>query len=151
MADPLSIAFGVIPLVGVACKSYATVHKKISTFAHYSNTVARFKKQLKLQRRVFENEVHLLLRSAIHDDATIRQMRADLDHENWSDDKLDQEFSDRLGENYQPCLDIVEAVDAGLEKLQQKLGTFDSELKKHRLKVFLFVEFVLSHLCVDHF
>jgi len=141
MADPLSIALGVIPLVGVACKTYAALYKKISTFSHYSNAVARFQKQLKLQRRVFENEIHLLLRLAIHDDATIRLMRADLDHENWADGELEQVLRDTLGENYQPCFDIIEDIDAGLAKLQKKLSFFDSELKKHQLKVSPLLEY----------
>jgi hypothetical protein len=134
MADPLSITLGVIPLVGVACKSYAAVHKKISVFSHYSSTVARFQKQLKLQRRIFENEIHLLLRLAIHDDATIKLMRTDLDNQKWADDELDQDLRNQLGENCQPCLDIIQEIAKGLDKLQEKLGAFD-ELKKHQLKV----------------
>ncbi|KAK3988278.1 hypothetical protein QBC44DRAFT_105218 [Cladorrhinum sp. PSN332] len=133
MADPLSITLGVIPLVGVVCKSYAAVHKKFSTFSHYSSTVARFQKQLKLQRRIFENEIHLLLRLAIHDDFAIKLMRTDQNHENWADDELDQDLRDQLGDNCQPCLDIIQEVERGLTNLQEKLGVFD-QLKKHKLK-----------------
>lgn len=86
-----SVTLGVFPLVCVACKSYAAVYEKLSTFSHYSRRVVHLQKQLKVQRRIFENEVYSLLLSAINNDATMVLMRKDPGHGNWADNPIDQE------------------------------------------------------------
>ena len=133
MADPASLALGIIPLVGVAVKSYATVYKKLSTLIHYSATIKRYQKRFKFQRRIFENECHLLLRLAIPDDGAIGLMKADPDHSNWTDDSIDNDLKQHLGENYEPCLDIVRDIRKALDVIEEQLQSFDA-VGKYQLK-----------------
>ncbi|KAM7194208.1 hypothetical protein V8F33_007354 [Rhypophila sp. PSN 637] len=132
MADPASLALGIIPLVGVAFKSYAAVYKKISTFVHCSTKLQRIHKRFKFQRRIFENECHLLLRFAIPDTATINSMKTNPDHENWSKKTIDDELKQQLGANYELCLEVVHDIGSALSWLQDQLRGFDA-LQRHQL------------------
>jgi hypothetical protein len=132
MADPASIAVGVIPLVAVAFKSYTAVHSKFSTFVHCSNRVAQFQKRLKFQRRIFENEGHLLLRFAIDDEAVIASMKRNHSHEKWAESEVDEKLKQKLGDNYQDCLEIVQDTKKALDSIQEQLDAFNEFIKYQR-------------------
>ncbi|PVH71685.1 hypothetical protein DL98DRAFT_503310 [Cadophora sp. DSE1049] len=124
MADPASLALGVIPLVGVVIKSYKEVYSKLKTFRHCSSTVQRVQKKLKFQRRVFENECHLLLRFVLDDDSVVADMKSDSDHDNWKDKGLDRQMRERLSQNYKACLQIVEDIRSAIEGMAEELRCF---------------------------
>ncbi len=134
MADPVSITLGVIPLLGIAFKSYAAASKKISTFIHYSTTVARLQKKFRVQQRIFKNECHLLLQSALDDDA-IQAMTDNLDHRNWTNEEIDGNLRDHLGESYDCCLDIIHEIQTAVGNVEKQLDRFLNAIAKFQVKV----------------
>lgn len=125
MADPVSITLGVIPLIGAAIKSYTVVHKKFTTFVHYSSKLRRFQKRFKLYRRVFENECHLLLRFALDDEAVTDLMRADLAHKTWTDSSVDNSLKRQFGDNYESCIDTLQDICKAVDDIAEEFGSFD--------------------------
>jgi hypothetical protein len=134
MADPISITIGVIPLVGIAIKSYSAVYSKLKIFRHYSAKVSRVQKKFKFQRRIFENECHLLLRFAIEDDDIIASMKTDPTHECWRKINLDEKLRSRLDENYESCAEIVKDIHKAVNDFEEELRCFEV-LESHRGKV----------------
>lgn len=136
MADPVSVSLGVIPLIGITVKSFTVVYKKLSTFIDYSSTVKLCHKKLRRQRRMFENECHLLLRFAIDDDTNIGLMRVDTNHPDWANDSIDLKLRERLGANYETCLESVLDIQGAISEIQGHLNCFDV-LQDCRLEVSL--------------
>jgi hypothetical protein len=61
MAEPVSLAVGLAPIIGGMVKSYKVVHNKFMLFAHANREAHRIRRKLKLQCDVFVNEIEKLL------------------------------------------------------------------------------------------
>lgn len=131
--DPASLALGVIPLIASVVKSYRVIYAKLMMFRHYSSHVQRIQKKFKVQRRIFENECHLLFRFAL-DDSTIAAMKLDPSHPNWSDQDLDDKFRSHFDQNYESLLEIVREVREAAEDMERELGYF-AVLEEQQKKV----------------
>lgn len=131
--EPVSLALGVLPLLGGAIKAYKSAHKKFKVFRHYSREIARLRKHIDRQRQFFVNESHLLLRAAIDDEAIIESMLEDAEHARWRSKWLESRLREHLAKNYAVCQDIVIEIEAAMGDLQQELRCFDElALQRHK-------------------
>ncbi|KAH8702245.1 hypothetical protein BGW36DRAFT_290100 [Talaromyces proteolyticus] len=126
MTDPVSLVLGITPLVVGAINVYSTIHAKFKTYRKYSREILRLNRQLEIQRRVFLNECHFLLRLVVTDERTIWAMLSNTRHDEWASRSIDQQWRRYLDENYDTCLKIVEEINEKLEELGVKFNHFDS-------------------------
>lgn len=76
---------------------------------HYSEAVKRIWKSFKVQRRLFENECHILLLFVLDGDK-VRLMKHDSNHGGWGDDAVDAQLRDEIGESYECCLEVIQDI-----------------------------------------
>ncbi|RNJ56426.1 hypothetical protein D7B24_007262 [Verticillium nonalfalfae] len=119
------LALGIVPLVGLVITSYKAVAINLKTYRHYSKKIKRFQVALSVQRSVFENECHLLLRLVLPNDDAIDKMMADPGHERWTDPGLDDAIARWLGKNLEAYKGSVEACHEALCELEEQLRGFD--------------------------
>ncbi|CRK18870.1 hypothetical protein BN1723_012245 [Verticillium longisporum] len=119
------LAIGIVPLVGLVITSYKAVARNLKTYRHYSKKLKRFQVALSVQRSVFENECHLLLRLVLPNDDAIDEMIADPDHERWADPGLDDAIAQWLGKSLEAYKGSVEASHEALCELEEQLRGFN--------------------------
>lgn len=128
--EPLSLAFGVLPVVGEAVKTCRVVRRKLKLFRHYSRELRRVQKRVGRQSQVFSNEIHLLLRPSLQDDDLVEVMLKDQDHPKWTRQDLEDGMRNSLGDNYTSCREIIEDIGSTLSSLQSVFDCFDQALDK---------------------
>lgn len=124
MAELILGALGVVPLLGIALKSYKTLYSEIMIFRHCSSNLRRFLGLLKIQKQIFENECQLLLRDTLGDELVARNMMANPAHGNWSDLEQDKRIKKLLKTNYEACEELVGNVLEAIQKLESGLSCF---------------------------
>jgi hypothetical protein len=124
--EPVSLAFGVLPVLGGAIKACKLIHKKLRIFRHYSRELRRIHKQIDRQWHFFTNEVHLLLRPAVNDEFIVDAMLKDAHHHRWSSNELEGSLRRSLGKNYEACQDVIEDFRSTIDDLQSVLKCFDA-------------------------
>ncbi|KAH6970904.1 hypothetical protein BKA56DRAFT_621701 [Ilyonectria sp. MPI-CAGE-AT-0026] len=124
---------GVVPLIGLAVKSYRQVHSKLKTFVHYSKALKQMRKRLNLNRSMFELECHYLLRFAF-DDEIILLMKADGHRKEWEDPVFEDQVQRGLGANYEGYMGLVEDVGELLEVLSKAIDRCTETNEGERLK-----------------
>lgn len=134
MAELILGAIGVVPLIGIAIKSYKTLYTELKTFRHCSSNLKRFLKLLRIQRQLFENECQLLLRDCLSDKLSVQDMIADPDHKSWGDKKLDESIKKLLKTNYDACEELVGNSLEAIQKLESGFACFQV-LKSMRQRV----------------
>lgn len=128
--EPVSLAFGVLPVLGGAVKACKLIHKKLKIFRHYSRELRRIHKQIDRQWHFFTNEVHLLLRPAVDDDFIVDAMLKDAQHHKWTSKELEGMMRQSLGKNYEACQDVIEDFRSTMEDLQAVFKCFDALVAK---------------------
>ncbi|KAH6892035.1 hypothetical protein B0T10DRAFT_283521 [Thelonectria olida] len=138
MAELALGVLGIVPLVGVAIKSYKTLTSKLRAFRHCSSTVHRVYKKLRVQRRIFKNECHLLLRHGVDDEAAIRDLMSDFDHRGWNNQDWEKHLRVSLKENYDECAEHVRDIIETIRRLEAEFCCFQAveakQQKGERLK-----------------
>lgn len=124
MAELILGAVGVVPLIGVALKSYKTLYSELKTFRHCSSNLKRFLKLLRIQRQLFENECQLLLRDCLGDELAVQDMVANPEHGSWSDLKQDESIKKLLKTNYEAFEELVGDILEVTQKLESGLSCF---------------------------
>lgn len=124
--EPVSLAFGVLPVIGGAIKGWQIVHKKLKVFRHYSRELQRVQKQIDRQSHFFRNEIHLLLKPAVQDVSIIESMLRDPEHALWKSDEFEAAMRASLGKNYDACLDVIQEVGSTTERFQELFECFES-------------------------
>jgi hypothetical protein len=126
--EPVSLALGVLPVVGGAVKMCKVVRKKLKVFRHYSRELRRVQKRVGRQSQVFTNEVHLLLRPSLRDEDIVELMLKDENHPKWTSQELEDGMRRSLGDNYSSCREIIEEIGTTLAGLQSVFDCFDQIL-----------------------
>lgn len=124
MAELALGVMGVIPLLGIAYKSYRSVYTTLKAFRHSSNDLENIHKRLKLSRDYFQLECCLLLRFAL-DEESIDAMRADLNHANWSTLDLESRLRSSLSSGYETCEVLAESINRSLKQFEEEMRRFD--------------------------
>ncbi|KAI1339013.1 hypothetical protein F5Y15DRAFT_89659 [Xylariaceae sp. FL0016] len=129
--DPVSLTLAILPLVGGTCKAYGGLHRRLKGFCHYSREVRRARKQFDRQRHFFRNEVHLLVRAAFEDDATIESMLDNPSHDLWKSQELERSLKKHLEKNYDAFLEVIEDIGSLNEELAEFMECFH-EIEQQR-------------------
>lgn len=135
MAEPVSLAVGLAPIIGGMVKSYKVVHNKFMLFAHANREAHRIRRKLKLQCDVFVNEIEKLLNHVLVDeedfgDDVLKAMTKDGDHEGWKSPKIDAHLVLYLDRNYESWEGIVQAIAGKVAYLLEEIKAFDGVLAK---------------------
>ncbi|KAG4274723.1 hypothetical protein FPRO04_09087 [Fusarium proliferatum] len=131
--EPVSLALGIIPIVGGSLKAYKSIHSKLKTFRHYSREVDRVRKHFDRKRQFFLNEVHFVLRLALDDEVLVKEMVADGAHLEWHSQRLESAIVESFGDNSGALMEIVEDVRTIINDVQMALECF-SCLEEVRLE-----------------
>lgn len=126
--EPVSLAFGVLPVVGGAVKTCKAIRKKLKIFRHYSRELRRVQKRVSGQSVVFTNEVHLLLEPCLHDEDVVELMMKDENHPKWASKELEDGMRRSLGRSYSSCCDLIEDIGSTMTDLQSVFDCFDQIL-----------------------
>ncbi|KAH7191984.1 uncharacterized protein B0J16DRAFT_52428 [Fusarium flagelliforme] len=126
--EPVSLALGVLPIVGGAVKTCKVVRKKLKIFRHYSRELRRVQKRVSRQSQVFTNELHLLLRPCVNDEDVVESMLKDERHPKWSSKELEDGMRRSLGESYSSCRELIEDIGSTMADLQSVFDCFDQIL-----------------------
>lgn len=148
--DMAELALGIVPLIGVAIKSYKELLSVISTINHSSSVVNQFYRRLTIQYRIFNNECVLnleLLESL--DDENIQDMIGDSGHANWKDATLESDMRKALGGSYVACAELVEDVHNSTKTLEKKLDSLRA-IKSERERVSFFFKVPLLYTKRNH-
>ncbi|KAF5974208.1 hypothetical protein FCOIX_8414 [Fusarium coicis] len=136
--EPVSLALGIIPIVGGSLKAYKSIHSKLKTFRHYSREVDRVRKYFDRQRQFFLNEVHFVLRMALDDEVLVQEMVADGAHSEWHSHRLESAIVESFGDNSGALMEIFEDVRTIINDVQMALECFscleEVRLEDERLK-----------------
>ncbi|KAI1056420.1 hypothetical protein LB507_001650, partial [Fusarium sp. FIESC RH6] len=126
--EPVSLALGVLPIVGGVVKTCKVVRKKLKIFRHYSRELRRVQRRVSRQSQVFTNEVHLLLRPCLHDEDVVELMLKDESHPKWASKELEDGMRRSLGESYSSCRELIEDIGSTMTDLQSVFDCFDQIL-----------------------
>ncbi|KAF7553374.1 hypothetical protein G7Z17_g3656 [Cylindrodendrum hubeiense] len=136
--DPVSLVLGIVPLLGGALKVYKSTYSKLKTFRHYSREVDRVRKHFDRQRQFFLNEIHLVLRLVLDDEALVQDMIDDGVHKKWKSLSLETAMVDCFGNNSQSLKEIIEDIGTIIDNVQKGLECFscldEERLQGERLK-----------------
>ncbi|KAL7948552.1 hypothetical protein V8C42DRAFT_314821 [Trichoderma barbatum] len=141
--DPVSLSYGILPMVGNSVNVYKSVRAKFKVFCRYSAEVERIRKLFGSQRDYFLNEVELVLRLVLQDQAVIKDMMKDPFHTQWRAHCLEKQLEALLGRNTMSLVDLVNDINESIAALQKALQCFapleeaqqrDEKLKRRPLK-----------------
>ncbi|SPO02514.1 uncharacterized protein DNG_05187 [Cephalotrichum gorgonifer] len=111
MAELVFGALGIVPLIGIAIKSYRGLCSDLRTFRHCSSTVKNTHKKLKVQRIIFENECELLLRDCLGDDADLQTA---------------------IDQGHEMCAELIQSILEAVQQLDSNLACFQALKAKQR-------------------
>ncbi|KAL7800167.1 hypothetical protein V8C37DRAFT_364331 [Trichoderma ceciliae] len=122
--DPISLTMGILPLIGNAVDVYKSVRTKFKIFCHYSAEVERIRRLFGGQRGYFLNEVELVLRLVLQDQAIIKGMMKDPAHAQWRAQDLENKLETLLGRNLPLLKDTVDDINESITALQKEFRCF---------------------------
>lgn len=128
LMDPASLTLGLLGLVGGTLKAATVVRRKLKFFRHYSDEVKRVHKSLTLERHLYNNEIHLLLRSALGDDPdhAVEGLLENPMHDGWKDQSLEQSLRQALGRNHDIIKTVIEELGSTFQSLMLELERFEA-------------------------
>ena len=126
MAEAAGFVLGAIPILIEVIKAYNSTYNTLHSMRHYSREVERIRKQYERQKQFFENECHLLLKSALPASSKDTDAMVDnLEHRLWTENSLIRKVDALLKNNRKLGIDIASDIRATLEDVKSHLRCFD--------------------------
>ncbi|KAI0443963.1 hypothetical protein F4803DRAFT_281702 [Xylaria telfairii] len=122
MADPISLALGIAPLVLSAVKGLKAVRSRFKILRSHDRVLRRLRRNFTTQSHVFLDECHLLLQQVADPDDVVFMLEDD-QNKLWSDPSLDIKLGEHLGRKY-------EAVKETIEEIHNQIKTLDEGLNR---------------------
>lgn len=123
------LAFGVLPILVEAVKSYKDVSKKIHTLRHHSKAVKSVSEQLKVHSGIFLNEIRLLLR-CVETEEEVEAMLNDAADQRWISTHLNEKLRKVLQDSFEICHGIIEAIQDAMAMVKKEMSKFDKLLSQ---------------------
>lgn len=123
------LAFGVLPILIEAVKSYSAISKKLHTIRHYSKEAKSISEQLKVHKGIFLNEVRLLLRS-IEAEEEVELMLEDATDYRWTSEQFNDKLRAVLRDSFSICCSIVEEMKDVIGEITNETAKFDILLQQ---------------------
>ncbi|KAG8531245.1 uncharacterized protein KY384_004603 [Bacidia gigantensis] len=116
------LAIGLLPIIFSAINNYQSlVSRPFSRYSSFSKDVDRYLTRLDNQRVIFRKDCFLLLSDLVNsDDADLMLANPEEYHQYWSDEGLDYQLADILGESRQQCMRTLEQIDSILADIEQE-------------------------------
>ncbi|KAI8631337.1 hypothetical protein F5Y19DRAFT_27279 [Xylariaceae sp. FL1651] len=130
--EPVSLAVGLIPLIGAAVTGYRSTRKKLKSFCRYSRGVQRIREQLLVQQTIFLNETRLFLRLIVDNDIDARELLRNLETNDDVAVELEDEWEKCLSNSYEACRLVYTSIATANNKLQRQLDPFEDSGAKPR-------------------
>ncbi|KAI0505353.1 hypothetical protein F5B22DRAFT_529482 [Xylaria bambusicola] len=121
MADPISLALGITPLVLSAIKGLKAVRSTLKALRGHDRAIRRLRRSFTTQSHVFLDECHLLLQQVADPDDVVFMLE-DGESELWSDPSLDEKLKEHLGRKFEEVKEIVEEIHSQLKTLDGELN-----------------------------
>jgi len=128
--DPVSLALGIAPLFLGALKGSKVLKRKIKQMRNHDREISRFRKQLKNQMSIFQDESHILLKNAGIDPDLVREMMDDFEHHLWISTEVEDQIRAFLGKKYDEVEETSRQVNDQIIELESKLARFNDESKR---------------------
>jgi hypothetical protein len=123
------LAFGVLPVILEAVKSYAIIRDKVRLFRRCNCEIEDTFVEFKAIRVIFLNEVRLLLRS-IQDKQQAKLDLEDCDDRRWASREFENQLSTVLEDNYDACGEVMQQTKRTLGEIATELENFDPLLSQ---------------------
>ncbi|OTB00148.1 hypothetical protein M426DRAFT_244199 [Hypoxylon sp. CI-4A] len=142
MADPVSIALGVVPLFLTAMKGFVSLRSTLKLIHHHHKEVKHMRRRLKTQGACFRDELRLLLQE-LYDHEIVHSLMNNHDHPRWP--QSEEKMKVYLGMEYDSFKETVDETRETIESLLEKLSKFSppdestslSKSAKDKLRIFL--------------
>ncbi|KAI0411365.1 hypothetical protein F5X98DRAFT_383849 [Xylaria grammica] len=121
MADPVSLALGIAPLVLSAVKGLKAVRSRLKTLHGHVRVLRRLRRSFTTQSHIFLDECHLLLQQVADPDDVVFMLE-DGQSELWSDPNLDQKLKGHLGRQYKNLKELMEEINDQVKSLDGGLN-----------------------------
>ncbi|KAL2679276.1 hypothetical protein Neosp_010043 [[Neocosmospora] mangrovei] len=122
--EPVSLALGILPVIGGSIGAYKAAVSKLKIFCHYSREVKRLRQRFDLQRVVFLNEAELLLSDVLRDKALAKSMVDGEGQSRWDDSSLEASVRDHMGRSLDSFKDVMEEIKTTMTEFQDGLSCF---------------------------
>lgn len=132
--EPVSLALGILPVIGASIGAYKATVSKLKTFCHYSREVKRLRQRFDLQRVVFLNEAELLLSDTLRDHALAKSMVDGEGQSRWGDSDLEAGVREHMGRSWESFKDVMEEIETTMMEFQDGLNCF-KQLEAERQEV----------------
>ena len=116
------LALAILPLLVSAAEHYDDCLRPFHRFKNFAEEVRRYLQLLGIQKSIFRGQCRLLLQHVNLEHATA--MMAQADHPFWSDERLEDDIGNVLGDSKDECVSIIEMMQEelqGIEAESQKL------------------------------
>lgn len=120
MAELALGVVGIVPVLGLVFKSHKALYKKLKAYKEYSAEAKSARDGLKVQKALLENEWKLIWNLAVKTESERVMLKPSSDDA--ANEKADRLLRLKLGNNYDVCLSIMQAVQGILEGLEDELG-----------------------------
>ncbi|TRX89070.1 hypothetical protein FHL15_010089 [Xylaria flabelliformis] len=121
MADPVSLALGIAPLVLSAVKGFKAVRSRFKILRNHDRVLRRLRRSFITQSHVFLDECHLLLQQVADPDDVVFMLE-DEQSELWSDRNLDNRLKKHLGRKFEDVKEIIEEIHNQIKSLNERLN-----------------------------
>ncbi|KAJ4210903.1 hypothetical protein NW759_012936 [Fusarium solani] len=122
--EPVSLALGILPVIGGSISAYNATVSKLKIFCHYSREVKRLRQKFDRQRVVFLNEAELLLSDVLRDKAIAKSMVDGEGQSQWGDSDLEASVRDHMGRSLDSFKDVMEEIETTMTEFQDGLSCF---------------------------
>lgn len=134
---PVTATFDILPQVRNTIIAYKIVRSKFKIFRHYSTEIERIQKLFSAQRGCFLNEIELLLRLVLDDQAAIHDMMKDPENtrSQWYSYLDGKNVEALFGRNLSLLRGVVFDIGASITALQNTFQCFlPLEEEKERVR-----------------
>lgn len=122
--EPVSLALGILPVIGGSISAYKATVSKLKIFCYYSREVKRLRQRFDLQRVIFLNEAELLLSDVLRDKALAKSLVDGEGQSRWDDSELETRVRDHMGRSLDSFKDVMEEIETTMKEFQDGLSCF---------------------------
>jgi hypothetical protein len=123
--DPVSLALGIAPLCLGALKGAKHAKSKIKLLRYHDRELSRFRKRLRTQMSIFQDESQLLVQDAGINPDLAAEMLENHYHEHWTSPDLELHIQKFLGKKYLDLKEVTELVHTQVTAFEQGLSSLE--------------------------
>lgn len=119
MAEAAGLVLAVLPILIHAAEHYNEVFRPFQRYKNCAKEVKQFHQLFTIQKDIFRNQCRLLL-AAVTEYEVASSMLNGLDHPLWSDQKLDDQLLQLLGESQDSSITTIQLIQDELRSVENE-------------------------------